>query len=224
MKIIQFLLILLLINSSIWAQTIKVKIIGEVVKPGEYELNEGSRLYDLIMAAGGYKEGAYLRGAKFYRKVIKIEEETLQQEISIKYCKSYLLSDGKDLIRIPIELKHPRLLKNSTSDILLKDGDFLEIPLKIDTINVFGSVLKPGAYLFEKKYDLNDYITTAGGVIPGKKVFIYLYKVDGKVELIKNSFIFWNEFENRWEFSIFSKRRTVLEPGDTIVVQEMERK
>lgn len=39
---------------------LKVHIIGEIVSPGIYELNEGDRIYDLILLAGGTTENADL--------------------------------------------------------------------------------------------------------------------------------------------------------------------
>lgn len=47
-------------NSSIEKQNIKVHIIGEINKSGLYELDEGSRVYDLILLAGGETENANL--------------------------------------------------------------------------------------------------------------------------------------------------------------------
>lgn len=210
---------ILLFCIPLFADYVNVSILGEVNKPGQYSLKKGSTIYDLIVAAGGYKDGAYLRGGKFYRKVINFKEKDILKEIEIKFCKGYTFSNNDDLTRIPIELKHPRLFKNSTSDIVLYDGDILEIPTKTDLVYVFGAVIKPGAFKFEKDFDVEDYIYASGGIIPGKKIFKYIYKVDGNIVIIRDSFITWNEFENRWEFGLFSKKYSI-EPGDAIIIHD----
>lgn len=224
MKIILTFVFIIAFGVSLYADKVNVSIIGEVVKPGQYSLEKGSTIYDLIIVSGGYKDRAYLRGGKFYRKLINIKEKDISKEVEMRFCKSYPFSNSDDLIRIPIELKYPRLFKNSTSDIVLEDGDVLEIPTKTDIVYIFGLVLKPGALKFEKDFDVEDYIAAAGGVVPGKNIFKYVYKVDGNVKVINDGFIVWNEFKNRWEFGLFSKDKITIEPGDTIVVYEYGKK
>ncbi len=56
----------------------KVVILGEVLKPGIYNYEEGMRLSDLIEKAGGYTGDAYPRGLIFIRESAKkLQEEQL---------------------------------------------------------------------------------------------------------------------------------------------------
>lgn len=63
--------------------TIFVHICGEVVKPGVYELPEGSRLYELLQRAGGYTSLAdtdALNQAQLLQDSQKIEVKSVLQE------------------------------------------------------------------------------------------------------------------------------------------------
>ena len=58
----------------------EVTIEGMVNRPGQYYVNEGERLSDLIKKAGGYKQNAYEFGAGLFRKdAIQAEQEFAQQ-------------------------------------------------------------------------------------------------------------------------------------------------
>ncbi len=52
----------------------KVTIQGEVVRTGEYEINKGERLSDLLRRAGGFNAEGYPYGAVFKRKGVKNAE------------------------------------------------------------------------------------------------------------------------------------------------------
>lgn len=206
MKSLILFLLFILPSSLLAEEFISATISGEVKKPGVYSLQKGSKLYDLIVLAGGYTDNAHLRGAVFKRKKGNLNLEEIKRDLSVKFCNfKYELLDIDDKIRIPIELKHPRLLKNSKFDLMLMDGDELYIPVIPDTVSVIGEVLKPGQFPYDKKLDVNDYISMAGLKYTNKKSFVYVYKSNGEVMIPNKSIIFWNELENRWEFSIFSK-------------------
>ena len=61
-------------------QTFKVELTGAIKKPGVYTIEAGTKLSDLIIQAGGYKEEAYPFAAKFYRKsVAAVEKQILDR-------------------------------------------------------------------------------------------------------------------------------------------------
>jgi protein involved in polysaccharide export with SLBB domain len=59
---------------------------------------------------------------------------------------------------------------------LLRDGDVIYIPPKIDLVYVYGQVNDPGYVKFEKNKDMNFYINLAGGLGTTADNDIYLIK------------------------------------------------
>jgi competence protein ComEA len=56
------------------AATIYVHVVGEVIAPGIYELDSGSRIVDLIFAAGGFGENADQSSVNLAREVADGEQ------------------------------------------------------------------------------------------------------------------------------------------------------
>ncbi len=56
------------------------------------------------------------------------------------------------------------LAVNPANDILLEAGDTLYIPIRPSTVTVTGEVLSAGAFRFDPKFSVSDYIQLAGGV------------------------------------------------------------
>ncbi|MEM9479671.1 MAG: SLBB domain-containing protein [Verrucomicrobiota bacterium] len=54
---------------------VKVSIAGDVKAPGEYVLSKGARISDLIEKAGGYLDTSYPKGARFFRKRLRVIQE-----------------------------------------------------------------------------------------------------------------------------------------------------
>ena len=67
----------------------KVKILGEVVKPGEYTLKPNTTLYDLLKEAG-LTEKAYLRGLIFIREGVKRFQKAMLETTMITLEESLL--------------------------------------------------------------------------------------------------------------------------------------
>ena len=79
-----------------------------------------------------------------------------------------------------IKLANIRLLKGSEYDIELEDGDSLFIPEKNSVVNVTGSVMAQGSYVFSEKADYMDYINMSGGYSDyADESNVFVLKVDG---------------------------------------------
>ena len=126
----------------------KVTILGEVVYPGEFILSsKKDKLHNLLKRAGGLT--------------------------------SYANSDASVVIRggnqINIKLSEGLKNKNSRFNMLLMDGDTIEVKARTNLITIIGGVSAPGNYQYIKNYSLNDYINLAGGYSENavrSKVFI----------------------------------------------------
>ena len=128
----------------------------------------------------------------------------------------------KALGRMTVKLAHLRLLKGSEYDIELEDGDRLFIPEKNSVVNVTGSVMAQGSYVFSEKADYQDYIDMSGGYSNyADESNVFVLKVDGSARRAHSGLINWNGKKDRLEMAAFSEGETnYIEPGDVIVVPE----
>lgn len=115
----------------------KATIIGEIVRPGLYELPGPTTLLELLSKAGGITKNA---GDK---AILKRKTAKGEQSININL---------RDLIE-----------KGDTSlDVPIQDGDSIYIP-KAGFFYVTGEVKNPNAYRFEEGTTVIQAITMAGG-------------------------------------------------------------
>lgn len=210
--------------------TIAVRITGEIISPGEYDVKRGDTIYDVIQRAGGLTDYAYPDAAIFMRESEKrrkkryFEQAALQLEQSIaafimspetnKKQKSDI-SFAKKLTeslkatpvagRIVVEADPVLLKKYPERDTLLQPGDRLHIPRRTNTVMVSGEVLSPAALLFDQKKEALDYIRASGGTTrfaDRDKAFV-VYP-DGSSSPLRVSS--WNYQSNK------------IPPGSTIIV------
>jgi protein involved in polysaccharide export with SLBB domain len=106
--------------------------------------------------------------------------------------------------RMVIQMSPPDKLKNTTEDIVLVDGDSLEVPEPIDSVLVLGSVRSSTSVLHAPGANVDYYVNRVGGYSKeADKKEIHIVRGDGSA------------------VSGFSNIRTV-EPGDTIIVPGSE--
>ncbi len=187
----------------------QVTLIGEVLRPGVYVINEGeTKITDLIELAGGFTQVASLEEAEMNRKY-NSEEPDLEYErlkkIPVGDMKSYEYEYFKSKSReIPgrVSIDFVKLFegKDQKYDILLTDGDMVFVPKKSLVVKVLGKVVNPGYLAYEPGKDYLYYINKAGG---------FSWRADqGKIKLIKVVTGAWvNPDKN-------------LEPGDVIWIPE----
>lgn len=200
---------------------IRVTIEGAVDYPGVYTMNSDSVIEDLYQLIGNFKPEAFLEGAIFTRESIRTRQLESIQKSKDDLNKALLLSSQKgqnigdiNVIRALSETIEPSNLgrvagdfsPNSTSSIntTLLDGDRIFIPKRPNVISVFGEVLNPIAFEYNKKLTIASAINSSGGYRDyADKRKVYVIKANGTIERAKrNIFI----------------RNVNLEPGDTIVV------
>jgi protein involved in polysaccharide export with SLBB domain len=108
--------------------------------------------------------------------------------------------------RMILRLDASEMLKASSADLVLEDGDSLFVPSRPSTVMVEGAVLNPAVILFEPKKSLGFYLKKAGGVTGyGAGHQAYLIRADGTAES-----------RGRRPWRCFAD--TLVEPGDTIWV------
>jgi protein involved in polysaccharide export with SLBB domain len=137
---------------------------------------------------GGEKEDAAIGGA-----IVQARRDFLKT-----------LASRVALGRMVIKLSPPAQLKNTTEDIVLTDGDNLDVPEPIDSVLVLGSVRSSTSVLHAPSAGVDYYVNRVGGYSKeADKKEIHIVKADGSA------------------VSGFANIRTV-DPGDTIIVPRSE--
>lgn len=120
----------------------KLTITGAVLRPGEYELENGSGLKDLIKKAGGLKEDVYLKRGSISR----IDENGLSEQLSFDI-------DSVMTDKVTIALKRSDSVNVYSIFDIQNEA----------SISIEGEVNKPGKYKWAKSITLKDLLLTAGG-------------------------------------------------------------
>jgi hypothetical protein len=118
--------------------------------------------------------------------------------------------------RIIIRLGPPEKLEGTESDLLIEQGDVLDVPRASEVVNVVGRVYNPTAVVYSaSSRNAGYYLNKVGGPTEdADRDHIFVVRADGSVttkESIGDRF---------FVFGGNSLLGTALEPGDTIVVPE----
>ncbi|PLW81478.1 sugar transporter [Kineobactrum sediminis] len=211
-----------------WSPTDSINISGEVVFPGEYLIQPGETLSDVIARAGGIASEGFLEGAVFTREIVAEQETARAREFAESIQRSVASSlltqeqnttslaevqeitdqlrnfegKGRMLIDLPVALAG-----DTTADINVTDGDALHIPRRTSTVTVIGEVRRQGTHNLKRNLSLQDYLSLSAGLTNrADSQEIYIVKANGEVR---------NPQRQLWRFA---SQGTALEAGDTIVV------
>jgi polysaccharide biosynthesis/export protein len=136
-------------------------VLGEVRKPGSYQIGGGTTAIGAITQSGGFTEKAAQGLVKLTRRLASGEDQVAVLDLS-----------GTD----------PK-----AREILLRDGDILLVPAG-NTFYVLGEVKKPGAYQLEQATTAIQGIAMAGGftdkAAPGRTKIIRTHR-DGRQETLQ---------------------------------------
>jgi len=182
-----------------------VEISGAVSNPGIYYLNHSSKVSDLILAAGGYSQDAYVFGGVLINKGAKLKESHYNKRLYDEAIKSLasishssknpdiskllpVLSEFKDTEasgRIISEFDIFKLKKNPELDANISPGDKIFIPFKSNVVHVFGEVLNTGSVTHSSGMKISDYINASGGLNDAAdKQRIILVQANGKASRV----------------------------------------
>jgi protein involved in polysaccharide export with SLBB domain len=157
----------------------QVQVKGEVLYPGTYTLsNNTEKISDIVWRAGGLTSAAYVKGAFLDRpgaKVIlkenTVELNAVQEQKKLSRLQLGVL-DTTAVNQVPqteaattvgIKLKNILANPNSSLNLILQDGDILNIPKELQTVKVSGEVLAPITVVFRAGTGLKQYVSQAGG-------------------------------------------------------------
>ena len=219
-----------------WYDRKTITLTGQVKFPGEYTFVDGDRLSDVLIRAGGFTKNAFLYGASFERESVKkIQQQALEdamvrlkKKLAIISSKpkeigsgsndsnlaetlSVLSEQARDLTplgRVTINLPdNIDTLKNGAANILLQQGDKLNIPTSNDTVMVIGEVMSPTAVVYDDD-DVMSYIERVGGLTAVADIEqIYVVHANGEAQ--------------KFGGGLFLSTQAVVRPGDVIVVPQV---
>lgn len=154
----------------------KVEVKGEVLYAGKYAIStKTDRISDIVERAGGLTAEAYPEGATLIRRLDpngdddddqdrrqanETEDFDFFDEISDD---ALVVERRSEFTRIGINLE--RILENPGSkyDLLLREGDVLEIPVELQTVRLSGAVFQQVDARYDPRTNFRGYVDQAGG-------------------------------------------------------------
>jgi len=171
---------------------ISVAITGEILNPGAYTLTSRvEKISDLIKRAGGTLYTANIDGARLVRVNKLYENEiALAQKIaqSSAHDSSNVVTStvAKQYNEVAIDLQKIIHNPGGEDDILLEEGDRIEIPATNNMITIAGEVFSPLIVSYDANKKLRDYLSDAGGITKsGNKKRVFIVYPNGKAARTK---------------------------------------
>lgn len=218
----------------------RIRVEGEVARPGDYVVAPSTTLTGALQLAGGLTDQAYLFGTDLSRESVrKLQEsqyERALRDLETDFTRStstQKVSNAEDAAasaqrqaatgRLIERLRAVRPtgrivldLNQSSRDLpqlMVEDGDRLYIPARPNTVGVFGSVFNGGSYLLKDGNSIDDVLKLAGGPTRGADVgSIFVLRANGSVVSARQS-------SSGWLSSNAISTLSAL-PGDTVFVPE----
>jgi len=142
---------------------------GEVNFPGVYPLtSREERISDLIRKAGGLTEFAYSQGARLVRTSTEEERRVADDMVNIiqeeaETPQKYLMNTTSSTYSVSIDLVKALANPGGDADVVLREGDVLEIPVRSNVVRINGAVKFQTAVNYDSSFRAKDYINAAGG-------------------------------------------------------------
>lgn len=164
-----------------------VLVDGEVLFPGQYSLStKNQRISELVKAAGGVTDQAYVRGARIERVMTEDEKFRNRQVLDLVRQKGqnsgldmvmqdeeaadYDINQARDSVEndtvrysVGIELDKALANPGSDYDVTLKEGDRLIVPEYNGTVKINGNVMYPNTVAYSEGKNYKWYVNQAGG-------------------------------------------------------------
>lgn len=160
---------------------ISVAIEGEVLNPGVYTLTSRiEKISDLIKRAGGTLYTANIQGAKLIRlNKLYDNELVLAQKIAQGSANDssnvVVTTEVSRFKEVAIDLEKILKSPGSKEDILLEEGDKIDIPIINNMVTISGEVFNPLIISYDANKKLRHYLYDAGGVSKSankKRIFV----------------------------------------------------
>ena len=212
-----------------------VKVTGEVMAPGVYQIQAGETLPQVIRRAGGLSQNAFSYGMVFTRESTRVQQQEnlnksvrrLEADIASQAASSgQSMSDADRTAALQAQIAGQKTLLARLKDlkvsgrialeldpnapvpppIHLEDGDQISVPQRPSFVGVFGEVFAEASFIHKPASTVGDYLNKAGLTRDADTDNLLLIRADGTVEGNSGSF---------WGANSASKK---LNPGDSIFV------
>ncbi len=217
-----------------------VRLGGELMVPGQYQLEPDDTLPSLIARAGGLSKNAFLYGTVFTRESTRLQQQEnldksirrLETEVNAQVASNLQnVTDSEKGSAVQAQIAGQKILldrlrsfkasgrisleldPSSTAlpALRLEDGDQILVPSRPSFVGVFGEVMAEASFIHNPSATVSYYLDKAGLTRDADTSNIMLVRADGSVEGSSN---------RSWWFglgsaTIASKK---LNPGDTIFV------
>lgn len=217
----------------------RVRVEGEVQRPGDLLLPPEATLADAVAAAGGHTAAAFVYGTELRRERVRLVQEAnylrALQELEAEAARLATTRGSAGgtagegaaaqeaalrqlLGRMRARRPEGRLVLDlapaarTLPALALEDGDTVRVPPRSQSVGVFGSVFNAGSFVFDAERSLGDYLGRAGGPTGGAEAdSVFVVRANGSVVSARQGG-WWN---GRSKFDA----EPAL-PGDTLFVPE----
>ena len=175
-------------QSPVYRKQTNVMVTGEVLFPGEYALTHKSqRLSEIIEQAGGVTSFGFVKGARLTRMMNEEEKERQKSVIKMsqnsKDSISEAMLDISNTYSVGIDLEKAIKNPGSQADVVLREGDIIEVPEYTNTVKISGAVMHPNTVSYVDNKPVKYYIEQAGGFgNRAKKRRAYVVCMNGQVK------------------------------------------
>lgn len=219
----------------------RVRIEGEVQRPGEYVLPPNSTLAEALQIAGGITPSAYVFGTEFSRESVRIKQQEnyeralrdLETEFARATSTQRAISADEGAAQAARATATSRLIERlrtvkptgrivlqlnadatSLPELSLEEGDRILIPPRPTTVGVFGSVFNNGSFLWKNGSSVDDALRQAGGPTRGADTSsTFVLRANGSVISAQQTSGGWVNFGS-------ALSNVAALPGDTVFVPE----
>lgn len=185
-----------------------VSVSGEVNFPGNYNMSKREeRISDLVAKAGNITDFAYLKGARLTRTM------TPEERAQVQALNAVVDSDESSELRVAVpstyyvsfDLEDAMKNPGGDNDLVLRQGDVLDIPLYNGTVKIDGAVQIPTTIRYRKGLSKRSLVNAAGGY--AKRAYkrkAYIVYMNGRASKLT--------------------RFTTIEPGCQVFIPKKEKK
>lgn len=182
-------------KSPSYTEQRNVTVSGEVNFAGTYVLTtRDERLSDLVKRVGGFTDQAYIKGARLIRQMNDDEREVMKKvvdsmiDVNTDSATVARMLNFSDEYFVGIELEKAIEKPGSSNDIILREGDRLEVPVYNNTVRVMGEVLSPNVVTYREKKNYKYYVNESGGYTDmSRKNHAYVVHMNGHISRLKSS-------------------------------------
>lgn len=192
-----------------------VTVSGDVRSPGQFNIQAGARLLDVITAAQPNAESYWL-GAAWLREPLLEEQRRLKagvlfdlkvlQRGAILFEKPARAALANQLYeevgRLPITGRQVAVLDPVAVEVgfapndRIADGDRLFYPLRPDSVEVLGAVAKPCRLPYRAMQEARDYLKSCPAAPDAEADYLWIIQPDGHTQRI--GVALWNREEGHW--------------------------